>query len=60
MKSKIKFIIHISINEIKFLDITVSVKHRKLGTTLFNKPTNSHSNYPTFSLILSGDCNVSL
>ena len=42
MKSKIKFEIHFSTNEVHFLDITVSLKHGKLRTTLFTKPTDSH------------------
>ena len=42
MKSKIKFEIHHSSNEVHFLDATISLKHRKLRTTLFTKPTDSH------------------
>ena len=42
MKSKIKFEIHFSTNEVHFLDITVSLKHGKLRTTLFTKPTDLH------------------
>ena len=42
MKSKIKFEIHLSTNEVHFLDVTVSLKHGKLRTTLFTKPTDSH------------------
>ena len=42
MKSKIKFEIHLSTNEVHFLDVTVSLNHGKLRTTLFNKPTDSH------------------
>ena len=42
MKFKIKFEIHLSINEVHFLDVTISLKHGKLITTLFNKPTDSH------------------
>ena len=40
MKFKIKFGIHLSANEVHFLDVTISSKHRKLRTTL--KPTDSH------------------
>ena len=36
MKFKIKFEIHLSINEVHFLDVTISLKHGKLITTLFN------------------------
>ena len=42
MKSKIKFEIHLSSNEVHFLDVTVSLNHGKLRTTLFTKPTDSH------------------
>ena len=42
MKSKIKFEIHLSTNEVHFLDVTVYLKHGKLRTTLFTKPTDSH------------------
>ena len=42
MKSKIKFEIHLSTNEVHFLNVTVSVKHGKLRTRLFTKPTDSH------------------
>ena len=42
MKFKIKFEIHLSINEVHFLDVTISLKHGKLIATLFNKPTDSH------------------
>ena len=42
MKSKIKFEIHLSTNEVHFLDVTISLKHGKLRTTLFTKPTDSH------------------
>ena len=41
MKSKIKFEIHLSTNEVHFLDVTISLKHGKLRTTLFTKPTDS-------------------
>ena len=42
MKSKIKFKIQLSTNEVHFLDVTVSLKHKKLRTTLFTKPADSH------------------
>ena len=42
MKSKIKIEIHLSTNEVNFLDVTVSLNHGKLRTTLFTKPTDSH------------------
>ena len=42
MKSKIKFEIHLSANEVHFFDVTVSLKQEKLRTTLFTKPTYSH------------------
>ena len=42
IKSKIKFEIHLSTNEVHFLDVTVSLNHGKLTTTLFTKPTESH------------------
>ena len=42
MKSKIKFEIHLSANEVHFLYVTVSLNHGKLRTTLFTKPTDSH------------------
>ena len=42
MKSKIKFEIHLSTNEVHFLDVTVCLNHGKLRTTLFTKPTDSH------------------
>ena len=42
MKSKIKFKIHLSTNEVHFLDVTVSLKNEKSRTTLFTKPTESH------------------
>ena len=42
MKSKIKFEIHLSTNEVHFLDVTVSLNHGKLTAALFTKPTESH------------------
>ena len=42
MESKIKFEIHLSSNEVHFLDVTVSLKHGELRTPLFTKPTDSH------------------
>ena len=42
MESKIQFEIHISTNEVHFLDVTVSLKHGKLRTKLSTKPTDSH------------------
>ena len=39
MKSKIKFEIHLSTNEVPFLHVTVSLKHGKVRTTLFYKLT---------------------
>ena len=48
MKSKIKFNIHLSTNEVHFLDVTISLKDGKLTTTLFTKPTDSHL-YPNTS-----------
>ena len=45
MKSKIKFEIHLSINEVHFLDVTISLKHGKLRATLFIKPTSCHPSH---------------
>ena len=42
MKSKIKFEIHLSTNEVHFLDMTVSLNYGKLRTTLFTKPIDSY------------------
>ena len=42
MKSEIKFEIHLSTNEVNYLDVTISLKYGKLRRTLFTKPTNSH------------------
>ena len=42
MKSKIKFKIHLSTNEVNFLDITFSLGHGKLRTTLFTKLSDFH------------------
>ena len=39
MKSKIKFEIHLSTNEVPFLHVTVSLKHGKVRATVFDKPT---------------------
>ena len=41
MKSKIKFEIHLSTNEVHFLVVTISLKYGKLRTTLFTKHTDS-------------------
>ena len=41
MKSKIKFEIHLSTNKVHLVDVTISLKHGKLSTTLFTKPTDS-------------------
>ena len=48
MKSKIECEIHLSTNEVHFLDVKVSLKHGKLRATLFTKPTDSY-----FSLDIS-------
>ena len=42
MKSKNKFEIHLSTNEVHFPDVTVYLKHGILRTTLFTKHTDSH------------------
>ena len=42
MESKIQFEIHLSTNEVHFLDVTVSLKHGKLKATIFTKPADSH------------------
>ena len=42
MKSKIKFAIHLSVNEVHLLYVTVSLKYGKLRTTLSTNPTDSH------------------
>ena len=42
MKSKIKFKIHLLINQVHFLDAIVSLKHGKLRTVLFTKLTDFH------------------
>ena len=42
MKSKIKFEVHVSTSKVQYLDVTVSLKHGKLRTTLFIKPIDSH------------------
>ena len=48
MKSKIKFEIHLSTIEVHLLNVTVSLKHGKLKTTLFTKPTGSHFSFNSF------------
>ena len=40
--SKIKSEIHLSINEVHFLDVTFSLKHGRLRIALFTKPADSH------------------
>ena len=42
MKSKIKFEVHLSTNEVYLLDVTISLKYGKLRRTLFTKTTHSH------------------
>ena len=42
MKSKIKFEVHLSTNEVHILDIKVSLNYGKLRTILFTKPIDSH------------------
>ena len=42
MKSKIKFEIPLSTNEVHFLDVTISLNHGKLRKALFTKSTDSH------------------
>ena len=42
IKFKIKFEIHLITKEVHFLDVTISLKHGKLRTILFTKPTDSH------------------
>ena len=42
LKSKIKFEINLSTNEVHFLDVTVSLKQGKLRKILFTKLTDSH------------------
>ena len=49
MKSKIKFEVHLSTNEVHFLDVTVSLNHAKLRTTLFTKPADPHFYLNTLS-----------
>ena len=41
MKSRIKFEIRLSTKDVHFLDLTVSLKHKNIRTTLFTKPTDS-------------------
>ena len=56
MESKIQFEIHISTNEVHFLDVTVSLKHGKLRRKLFTKPTDSHFYQHTSSCHPSTTC----
>ena len=42
MKSKVKFEIHLSTNEVHSLDVTVSLKDGKLRTTPYTQPTDCH------------------
>ena len=49
MKSKIKFEIHLFTNEDQFIDVTVSLKHGKLRTTLFTKTTDFYFDLNTSS-----------
>ena len=49
MKSKIRFEIHLFTNEVQFIDVTVSLKHGRLRTTLFNKTTDFHFDVNTSS-----------
>ena len=49
MKSKIKFEIHLSTNDVHFLDVTLYLKHGILRTTSFTKPTDSHVYLNTLS-----------
>ena len=49
MKSKIRFEIHLFTNEVQFIDVTVSLKHGKLRTTLFTKTTDFHFDLNTSS-----------
>ena len=49
IKSKIKFEIHLSINEAHLLDVTFSLTHGKLRATLFTKTTDSQFNLNTSS-----------
>ena len=53
MKSKIKLKINLFTNEIHFLDVIISLKHGKLRTTLFTKPTDSQFYLHTSSSHLS-------
>ena len=54
MKSKIKFEIHLSTNEVPFLHVTVSLKHGKVRTTLFDKPT-----YNSLFYLNTSSCHLS-
>ena len=49
MKSKIKFEIHLSTNEFRLVDVTVSLKLGKLRTILFTNLTCSHFYLSTLS-----------
>ena len=60
MKSKIKFEIHLSTNEVPFLDVTVSLKHGKLRTTLFTKPTDFHFYLNIHLFLLSITCSKNI
>ena len=42
IKSKIKFEIDLSTNEVNLLDVTISLKHGKLKITLLTKPRDFH------------------
>ena len=42
MKFKIKFEIHHATNKVRFLEVSVSLKHEKLRTLLFTKLTGSY------------------
>ena len=42
MKSKIKFDVNKSTNEVHFLDVSVVIKENMIKTTLYSKPTDAH------------------
>ena len=42
MKSKLKYEVHHSNNQVNFLDVTVKVDNGFLSTTIYLKPTDSH------------------